>query len=135
LFPISFFFQSKMNVSNLFLCFQSKTNVSNLFLCFQSNLYPIYVSNLHITYFIKIESVWGVKMDVLSHFKIKIFDLENFFFSRYSIWKSLCLPVKNPNFPKIFFASSRAPQKLQKKTVWRNPSINFDLVYRILSKC
>ena len=53
-------------------------------------------------------------MDVLLHLKIKIFDLEKNFFSRYSIWKSLCRPVKNPNFPKIFFASSRAPQKLPK---------------------
>ena len=83
-------------------------------------------------YFIKIESVWGVKVHILSRLKIKNFVLEKNFFSRYPIWKSLCLPVKNPNFPKIFFASSRAPQKLQKKSVWRNPSINFDLVYLIL---
>ena len=84
-------------------------------------------------YFIKIESVWGVKVHILSRLKIKNFVLEKNFFSRYPIWKSLCLPVKNPNFPKIFFASSRAPQKLPKKSVWRNPSINFDLVYLILS--
>ena len=71
-------------------------------------------------------------MNILSRLKIKNFVLEKNFFSRYPIWKSLCLPVKNPNFPKIFFASSRAPQKLQKKSVWRNPSINFDLVYLIL---
>ena len=30
-------------------------------------------------YFIEIESVWGVKMDVLLHLKIKNFELENIF--------------------------------------------------------
>ena len=33
-----------------FFCFQSKEIVSNLKRCFQSNLFPMYVSNLHITY-------------------------------------------------------------------------------------
>ena len=58
LFPIQFLcFQSKHFVSNLkrlfpmsFFCFQSKTIVSNLKKCFQSNLFPMYVSNLHITH-------------------------------------------------------------------------------------
>ena len=61
LFPIQFLcFQSKLLVSNLkrlfpmsFFCFQSQKIVSffcfQSFLCFQSNLFPIYVSNLHIT--------------------------------------------------------------------------------------
>ena len=36
-------------VSNLKRLFPMSFFVSNIFLCFQSNLFPIYVSNLHIT--------------------------------------------------------------------------------------
>ena len=57
-------FVSKNIVSNVsFFCFQSITIVSNLILCFQSNLFPIYASNLHITHGIVIELHWDTELE------------------------------------------------------------------------
>ena len=73
-----FCFQSKKIVSNVlffvsnlkrlfpmyFFCFQSKKIVSNLTICFQSNLFPMYVSNLHITNPVKISEIGKSQIQV-----------------------------------------------------------------------
>ena len=47
---MSFFcFQSHNHVFNLRILFPIYFDVSNLFWCFQSTMFPMYVSNLHIT--------------------------------------------------------------------------------------
>ena len=46
LFQSTFYFMFSIYV----FCFQSHNDVSNISLCFQSTLFPMYVSNLHITF-------------------------------------------------------------------------------------
>ena len=82
MFPIYILpFQSAFFVSNLitmfpmyFFCFQSNFHVSNLFLCFQSALFPMYVSNPHITFFlIKLSKLLFSMLDRLKPHLVLIF--------------------------------------------------------------
>ena len=74
-FPILFLcFQSTFFVSSLIFmfpmylfCFQTTCNVSNLFRCFQSTMFPIHVSNPHITVFLFINK----QLQIMIHYQNK----------------------------------------------------------------
>ena len=74
----------------------------------------------------------GSKWTFYHVWKSKISFWKNFFFQDIRSENRFASRLKIRIFKNFFFTSSRAPQKLPKKSVWRNPSINFDLVYLIL---